>query len=108
MMYKIYPELYAVVGGAVPNYAGMFLRGLGGNSYGIGIQQPEGINANREFDMKIQGLHGVDDYGNLASGYSGPVLYKGGSGSVSFKVVLGGDSETRPVNKAVRYLIRAR
>ena len=38
-----YPELFALVGGQVPDLRGLFLRGHGGNSAGLGEQQGDAI-----------------------------------------------------------------
>ena len=35
----VYPELFALVGGHTPDLRGLFLRGHGGNSAGLGEQQ---------------------------------------------------------------------
>ena len=35
----VYPELFAVIGGKVPDYRGLFLRGQGGNSEALGTVQ---------------------------------------------------------------------
>ena len=36
-----YPELFAVLGGNVPDLRGLFLRGHGGNSAALGIRQSD-------------------------------------------------------------------
>ena len=107
----IYPELHALVGGSVPNYQGMFLRGLGGNAAPLGQYQGDAIR-------NITGMSGMSHSTITPSGsfYSGRrqdgyIL----TGSWNWHVVYMDASrvvptadENRPVNKAVRYMIRAR
>jgi hypothetical protein len=94
-----YPELRAALGGAaaVPDFRGLFLRGVGGNSAAIGVQQ----------DMEIQShshtSEGIWNYNG--GGGSGARKYLMDQGKIN--VDFAGGVETRPVNKAVRYLIRA-
>ena len=38
-----YPELFALMGGRVPDLRGLFLRGHGGNSAGLGTRQDESV-----------------------------------------------------------------
>ena len=38
-----YPELFAVLGGQIPDLRGLFLRGHGGNSAALGVQQNDAI-----------------------------------------------------------------
>lgn len=35
----VYPELFALLGARVPDFRGLFLRGVGGNSAGLGVTQ---------------------------------------------------------------------
>ena len=119
-----YPELAAVVGGAVPNYQGYFLRGVGGASAALGEAQGDSLNANYELDMMLKKV-GMRVGGLASTGESAPSAFfsegydtyynnhYGGSfistpEGVKIKVTLGGGPETRPVNKSVRYLIRAK
>lgn len=122
----VYPELVALIGWNVPNYQGVFLRGYGGQtsyhygavghwSAGIGELQGDGIRS-------IYGTFvGGDWSGHNNQGGSSGAFWPIGSAGVqegnrydqilySFDVarvtpVVG---EIRPVNRAVRYLIRAR
>lgn len=122
----IYPELVAVVGSRVPDYRGIFLRGQGSQTsthYGtvthssaaLGQLQGDGIRT-------IWGTFvGGDWSGHNNQGGSSGAFWPSGNAGVqegnrydqirySFDVsrvtpVVG---EVRPVNRAVRYLIRAR
>ena len=122
----VYPELVGVVGSRVPDYRGIFLRGQGSQTsthYGtvthssaaLGQLQGDGIRA-------IWGTFvGGDWSGHDNQGGSSGAFWPAGNAGVqegddynqirySFDVsrvtpVVG---EVRPVNRAVRYLIRAR
>ena len=99
-----YPELFAVLGGQVPDLRGMFLRGL---------DNGKGIDPGREI-----GTYQADEVGP----HTHPVnLWRhnaGGGGIWSYPKYDGYDGtiwtrpnsgvETRPKNHSVRYLIRAR
>lgn len=113
----VYPELAALIGGSVPDYRGLFLRGIGGNSGPLGVKQE---------DVMRDGV----GKGTIATGVpvfrpnyrSGPFSTGNGEGwnakgdtgwnftsSVTFDFTAGVPTgpEFRPVNMAVRYLIRA-
>ena len=124
----VYPELVGVVGGNVPNYQGVFLRGYGGQtsyhygavghwSAGLGELQGDGI---REIWGELSYLPRsrdgeVGQFGSLAFWNEGRNQWmndagKAPSGAMNFYAsrstpVVG---EIRPVNRAVHYLIRAR
>jgi hypothetical protein len=124
----VYPELFGVVGGNVPNYQGVFLRGYGGQtsyhygavghwSAGLGELQGDGI---REIWGELSYLPRsrdgeVGQSGSLAFWNEGRNQWmndagKAPSGAMNFYAsrstpVVG---EVRPVNRAVCYLIRAR
>ena len=124
----VYPDLVGVVGGNVPNYQGVFLRGYGGQtsyhygavghwSAGLGELQGDGI---REIWGELSYLPRsrdgeVGQSGSLAFWNEGRNQWmndagKAPSGAMNFYAsrstpVVG---EVRPVNRAVRYLIRAR
>ena len=117
-----YPKLYALMHN-VPDYRGMFLRGLGGNSASLGITQGDAIR-------NITGTFGrVDDQmGKNADGSSGGITNgafyltsnpgwdwesKNGNNSSSMlhfeaSRVVPTAEENRPINKAVRYFIKAK
>ena len=123
----VYPELVGVVGYYTPNYAGVFLRGHGGQtsyhygavghwSAGLGELQGDGI---REIyaSFGTGGQHGIGGAsgGFGVTGGQGYDWQYGGTGNHYWGGVDFYDSrvtpvvgEIRPVNRAVRYLIRAR
>ena len=124
----VYPELVALIRWNVPNYQGVFLRGYGGQtsyhygtvghwSAGLGELQGDGI---REIWGELSYLPRsrdgeVGQSGSLAFWNEGRNQWmndagKAPSGAMNFYAsrstpVVG---EIRPVNRAVRYLIRAR
>ena len=104
----------------VPDYQGLFLRGLGGNSYSVGDYQGDAI---RDIAGNMGGSNSVDvgiwDYGNgvFSTFNSGRTAVARGSGWYSYvsqgmnfdaSRVVPTANENRPVNKAVIYLIRAK
>ena len=124
----VYPELVALIRWNVPNYQGVFLRGYGGQtsyhygavghwSAGLGELHGDGI---REIWGELSYLPRsrdgeVGQSGSLAFWNEGRNQWmndagKAPSGAMNFYAsrstpVVG---EVRPVNRAVRYLIRAR
>lgn len=118
----VYPELVAVVGSRVPDYRGIFLRGQGSqvsshygtvthSSAALGQLQGDSI---REIWGEI--LTGAVEEGSKFSGaFRSAEIGKGGDGSggdygIYFRAswVTPVAQEVRPVNRAVRYLIRAK
>ena len=103
---SVYPELFAVVGGQVPDLRGLFLRGHGGNSAALGIQQGDAIrNITGSFTGTYTGISGVFyriTGGDIKAGSEGELIGL----DVSRQVPTA--NENRPANQAVRYLIRAR
>ena len=128
----VYPELVALIGWNVPNYQGVFLRGYGGQtsyhygavghwSAGLGELQGDTIRnviGDIESVLNRGGYHsGSGVYSGFVSGvdYLSTREMSGGEGSefigrVHFDAsrVTPVAQEIRPVNRAVRYLIRAR
>ncbi len=118
-----YPELAAVIGANVPDLRGRFLRGLGGNSAGLGVAQGDAI---RNITGRTGPMHCTEfnsDYypnGDKGSGALRQVagMVEGSNadnaGHDSISITLDASmqvptaNENRPVNMAVRYLIRAR
>ena len=82
----VYPELFALVGGHTPDLRGLFLRGHGGNSAALGEQQGD-----------------VDGHFGIGSG-----SYSKHTTRFDLSRVVPTADENRPVNMAVRYLVRAR
>jgi hypothetical protein len=133
-----YPELAAVVGANVPDLRGRCLRGLGGHSAALGIRQNDNLSGSKEFKVtldveekeaglgeqvlatwtdSVEGGHIYERTGKPykvlitkrrdALVYNSPWLPVSGKTSISSRFDTG-SPETRPVNMAVRYLIRAR
>ena len=99
----VYPELVALIGSRVPDYRGLFLRGVGGNSAALGILQEDEIKSHshkipRRMILPGEGLKhdsSLEEAGLEPYAVSGESSYTEGN-------------ETRPKNRAVRYLIRVR
>ena len=129
---RAWPELFAVVGGQVPDLRGLFLRGYGsqahaqnnGSTVGItstthssgalGQVQGDAIrNITGEFGAKARGMWRAETSGVFAtSGTGGGSHDSDGWGTEYFQFdasrVVPTAEENRPVNTAVRFLIRAR
>ena len=109
-----YPELFAVVGNSVPDLRGLFLRGHGGNSAALGVQQGDAIrNVTGTFDARVAGMWREGTGPFRVGGGGGQKVAVDGYGypyDVSFDLsrCVPTASENRPVNQAVLYLIRAR
>ena len=116
----VYPELVALIGGIVPNYRGYFLRGVGGSSAALGVEQQDAMQritggirtAHQKTDEVGDNTWGA--YYVSATG-RGCNVYRTGDNAWSYKDtvfdsarVVRTAEETRPLNRAVRYLIRAR
>ena len=99
----VYPELFAVIGAKVPDYRGLFLRGQGGNSEALGVVQNDMVGMHEH----VVAIPNAEGFG---SGI--PALDEADSphGNATFATSGGNGmgNETRPVNTAVRYFIRAR
>ena len=111
-----YPELFAVVGGQVPDLRGLFLRGHGGNSAALGVQQGDAIR-NLTGSLYMIGLRGSTPNGSFSFAENWPMYQESDSwssswreGTLNFNAAqqVPTAEENRPVNQAVRYLIRAR
>ena len=114
-----WPELFAVVGGQVPDLRGLFLRGHGGNSAPLGEIQEHAMR-----DISSAGSISVGFGGYLTGngifkpvGSHGVVVIRGswdgnwGSTAYGLDLSAGGvpvANEVRPDNQAVRFLVRAR
>ena len=106
--------MFAVLGNSVPDLRGLFLRGHGGNSAALGVQQGDAIR-------NITGKFGFDDQ-FAWNGYDGAFADAGYApyGATNEKREFGAAvifdasrvvptaGENRPVNQAIRYLVRAR
>ena len=123
----VYPELFALMGGQVPDLRGLFLRGYGVQSHAqnngttIGITETLHQSGNLG---QIQGDASRKIAGNWKVSYStypdGKLYssvregYRGGGGSsagsrtyLDTSRITPTGNENRPVNMAVRYLVRA-
>ena len=128
----VYPELVALIGGSVPDYRGIFLRGHGSQvstHYGTVTHSSAGLgqfqgDATRNLTGTIESVLNRGGYhsgGGVYSGFISRIDYistremGGGVGSefigrVHFDSsrVVPVAQEIRPVNRSVRYLIRGR
>ena len=119
------------MGSRVPDYQGMFLRGVGGNSASLGVQQGDAIrnmtgDAGRSLYIKNGHIDATfspspsgvfKTYAISTSRDQGWYFQYGGGGdphnTISDTIMdasrqVPTASENRPINKAVRYLIRAK
>ena len=118
----VYPELFAVIGANVPDLSGLFLRGYGGNSDALGSPQEDAVRAG----FGVGTLDKVLVWGDRYRSHTGIFKVLSSSptnvmsdGSIDdatglaqdLEVDLSGGAPTsvefRPVNMAVRYLIRS-
>jgi len=130
----VYPELAAVMGAAVPNLQGLFLRGAGDqvhsqlNGSRVGVTptwhqaaplgQIQG-DATRNSTGSINIIHahfrggtGTGVFSNAGTGgswNSGGITYNGATDAVEFNLsnLVPTADEIRPANVAVRFLIKA-
>ena len=123
----VYPELSALVGAAVPDLRGLFLRGYGSQSFAqlngttvgvtstlhssgqLGQVQGDALRTIRgEASMlKLQGNIGGAIYGSSSPGYDHIENVSGCGFEFDSSRVVPTAQENRPVNIAVRYLVRA-
>lgn len=115
LCHSAYPELFALVGATVPDLRGLFLRGQGGNAAALGnVQQDAGkefsgsflltsggpATTSGGFTQRYVGGRGDDTNGK----YGFTEISFSGAGAWGAEHVA---DEFRPINRAVRYLIRA-
>ena len=108
---SVYPELFAVVGGQVPDLRGLFLRGHGGDSAALGVRQGDAIR-NIKGQITGNGLMSGGATGPFYSWYTqnfgiGNGAYDKNGVAFDASRVVPTAEENRPVNMAVRYLVRA-
>lgn len=118
-----YPELATIVGSAVPDYRGRFLRHVGGNSAALGVAQEDAtrrvwgityVSVGKYGEMMSKGWQGVFSYNEHSATCAGIVQnaitgidgYAGIYFDNAKQVPIA--NEIRPANMAVRYLILAR
>lgn len=82
----------------MPDLRGFFLRGVGGNSAALGVAQNDDLKAHNHGYVSYGVL-----YGGIENGYRAVMQW-----TSSAQTEMTGGIETRPQNKAVRYLMRAR
>ena len=123
-----YPELSAMYGANVPNYQGLFLRGNGGQysyhygtvyhaSAGLGVMQGDTVRYVSDggtFETSPFGWYPYYPTGMFQYAGEGANNWNGGSSapairvSFNFSNAMPTSNEIRPVNVAVRYLIKAK
>ena len=118
---KKYPKLYKLMKN-VPDYRGVFLRGLGGNSSDLGELQGDAIR-NIEGQLGAPGFGRITIQGDFKKNLyaTGPFTAKligdgdnGGYPNEGFQInfdasrVVPTANENRPINKAIRYFIKAK
>ena len=124
-----YPELFAVVGGQVPDLRGLFLRGYGSQSYAQNNGSSVGITTTTHSSGALGQVQG--DATRNVTGTIGPSIDAGSSGIVyrngqsgymlpsaahyatafhhiDISRAVPTAKENRPVNMATRFLIRAK
>ncbi|WP_300883249.1 hypothetical protein [uncultured Desulfovibrio sp.] len=125
---RAYPELFAVLGGNVPDLRGLFLRGHGGKASPLKQRQADSVHipASAGITITLSGisrgsytykLYHVAGDQNYSTAYCAPTdmgrdnpmngIIAGGQMSIPLTII-SPSQETRPENMAVRYLIRAR
>ena len=125
----VYPELFAVIGSKTPDLRGIFLRGYGSQNHSQNNGSIVGMTSTLyeseqlgiiqgDASRKITGISGfTDESGHKtmydSTYYSGGItgLQDGGAGGRVIRIDTSREiptaDENRPVNIAVRYLIRA-
>jgi hypothetical protein len=123
-----YPELFAIVGGNVPDYRGLFLRGHGSQVHAQNNGSMVGVTATTHSSGALGAVQGdairnitgttgqydISRHNSSGAFYSASTV-GGGSDSGKTGVINGFDTsrmlpvdnEIRPANMAVRYFIRA-
>ena len=102
------------MGGQTPDYTGLFLRGVGGNSAALGVQQGDAMRQlTGTISSRYYLFEGVSGSFSRSGGY-GRLYANNSGGDISSDIVFDNSKQTptaeenRPVNMAVRYFIRAR
>ena len=117
----VYPELAALMG-SVPNYQGMFLRGYGSQvstHWGTVTHASDGLGAMQGDAIRnITGEVGRTPSSDAVNGGAFYTVMNAGNGNMSggtgiyrgfnASLVVPTANEDRPINRAVRYLIKAK
>jgi hypothetical protein len=103
-----YPELYALIGGKLPDYRGLFLRGLGGKSAALGVLQEQAVGPHSHKIPAPWPNPGKDGMSHDTSREGDVGVQRSGEWGEYTQPGENMAEETRPANKAVRYLIRAK
>lgn len=98
-----YPELFDKIGASVPDLRGLFLRGRGGNSGPLRTVQGDAVGPHTH--TIYAGVQDEWDGSEIQRGRNGSGYWMSGAGRIGSDT---GSVETRPINMAVRYLIRAK
>ena len=126
----VYPELFAVIGGKVPDYRGLFLRGYGQQTHTQNNGSAVGVTSTTHKSGELGKVQGdairniwgkfstetpSREMSDLFTQYDGPGDGNGDDGhSGDPRIIFDASrvvptaTENRPVNVAVRYFIRAR
>ena len=110
-----YPKLYTLMHNT-PDYRGVFLRGLGGNSASLGELQGDAIrNITGEINVEVRSVASKYAYGAFYIGQDTDVgddreenWGEGFRAKFDASRVVPVAEENRPINKAVRYFIKAK
>lgn len=114
-----YPEFVAFYGSVLPDYRGYFLRGLGGKSAALNVAQGDGVRSLSGSDV-LGSFESGDNVYEATGAFRSYSVRKGGGNSngkdggsrphVELRVsgMFPSANEVRPVNKAVKYIIKVR
>ena len=121
-----YPELFALMGGKLPDLRGLFLRGHGGKSAGLMVKQDDAgrnvtgtFSSDALFSSQLNGSYSptgaffsetVNGAHIASDGHAGFQVMKLDASRIWGKnhATDSANGEFRPANQAVRYLVRAR
>ena len=121
-----YPELFALLGGKLPDLRGLFLRGHGGKSAGLMVKQDDAgrnvtgtFSSDALFSSQFNGSYSptgaffsetVNGAHIASDGHAGFQVMKLDASRIWGKnhATDSANGEFRPANQAVRYLVRAR
>ena len=126
---SVYPELFAVLGNSVPDLRGLFLRGYGSQTYAQNNGSTVGTTSTTHSSGALGQVQGdatrnvTGTIGPSIDGGSSGVVYRNGQSGymlpsaahyatafhhIDISRTVPTANENRPVNTAVRFLVRAR